>query len=25
VFDELAQERADQAAWRWLGRRLPGW
>jgi hypothetical protein len=25
VFDELAHERADQAAWRWLGRRLPGW
>jgi hypothetical protein len=25
VFDELARERADEAAWRWLGRRLPGW
>jgi hypothetical protein len=25
VLDELARERADEAAWRWLGRRLPGW
>jgi hypothetical protein len=25
VLDELARERAEEATWRWLTRRLPDW